>query len=216
MLTSIQKFKSIKKQAAQKGAKLVVVTKYRSIEKIMEIYRTGHRDFGENRIQELIEKYKKLPKDINWHMIGHLQRNKVKYIAPFIYLIHSVDSHELLKEINKQAKKNNLNIDCLLQIKIAEEETKYGFNPDSFLDEEKKIILLPNVRLKGLMGVATNTGNTEQIRKEFRTLKKLFDEIKKNTPTFTYLSMGMSNDYKIALEEGATIIRVGSLIFTVT
>jgi PLP dependent protein len=198
---------------------LVVVSKTYPAEKIKQVYDAGHRDFGENKVQELLVKYELLPPDIHWHLIGHLQSNKVKYIAPFIHLIHSVDSLALLKEINKQGQKINRVIDCLLQVYIAAEETKFG------LDEEELLALLnddsyfqfANVRIRGLMGMATFSDNQSQVRSEFRKLKQLFDYLKANhfmgDLNFDTLSMGMSGDYQIAIEEGSTMVRVGSAIF---
>jgi len=197
---------------------LVVVTKTHPAELIMEVYNCGHKIFGENRVQEMIDKYKQLPKDIEWHLIGHLQSNKVKFIAPFVSLIHSVDSLKLLQEINKQAKKNNRIINCLLQIYIAKEDTKFGLNfteAEELLQSED-FKQLQNIKIAGLMGMASNTEDKEQIAQEFQSLKHFFDTLKlSNLPTFqlTNLSMGMSSDYPIAIREGSTMIRVGSSIF---
>lgn len=193
---------------------LVAVSKTKPTEDILEAYECGHRDFGENRVQEMEEKAKDLPSDIRWHLIGHLQRNKVKYIAPYVSLIHSVDSESLLKEINKQAKRNERIIDCLLQIKIAEEDSKFGMEEA----EAEKLLSeyadkFPHVRITGLMGMGTFTDDAAQTRREFQRLKKAFDKMKKDRPEFTVLSMGMSDDYPIALEEGSNMVRVGSLIF---
>ena len=197
-----------------KSVTLVVVTKTQPIERIMEVYNSGYKVYGENKVQELEEKYEQLPKDIQWHLIGHLQTNKVKYIAPFVYLIHSVDSLKLLQEIDKQAVRNNRGINCLLQIHIAEEETKFGFD---FAEAEQilNVTELKNVSIVGLMGMATNTNNEEQIKNEFHSLKTFFDKIKSktNNPAFQILSMGMSSDYKIAIKEGGTMVRIGSSIF---
>jgi len=193
---------------------LVAVSKTKSVEAILEAYNAGQRIFGENKVQEMVEKYEALPKDIQWHLIGHLQTNKVKYIAPFVSLIQSVDSFKLLQEINKEAAKNNRIIDCLLQIHIAKEETKFGLS----FDEAKKIIFSPetkalkNIKIVGLMGMATNTDNQEQIREEFRTLHKFFLNSQFSTIN-SQLSMGMSSDYKIAIEEGSNLVRIGSAIF---
>jgi hypothetical protein len=194
---------------------LVAVSKTKSKEDIMVAYSAGQRIFGENKIQEMTEKQGLLPKDIQWHMIGHIQRNKVKYMAEYVSLIHAVDSLKLLKEINKQAKKCNRVIPCLLQIHIAEEDTKFGFD-EKELDEIialNNIQQLTNVKIVGLMGMATFTDNTEQIRKEFKQLKHLFEKSKLTLPDLSQLSMGMSGDYQIAIEEGSTMIRVGSSIF---
>ena len=194
---------------------LVAISKTKTNSDILEAYETGHRIFGENKIQEMTQKWEDLPKDIEWHMVGHVQRNKVKYMAPFVSLIHAVDSLKLLKEIEKEAKKNDRTIDCLLQIKIAEEETKYGID----IDEAKQILKseayrkMTNVKIVGLMGMATLTENETKIRKEFSFLKTTFEDLKMQNKTFTTLSMGMSGDYKIAIECGSNMIRVGSMIF---
>ncbi|SNT24413.1 hypothetical protein SAMN05421640_2910 [Ekhidna lutea] len=197
---------------------LVAVSKTKPVEDILSAYNTGHRDFGENKVQELTRKAEELPKDIKWHMIGHLQRNKVKYIAPFVHLIHGVDSFKLLKEINKQGRKSDRVIDCLLQVHIAEEDTKFGF--DKIELEEilsgKDLKDLAHVCIKGLMGMATFTEDTNQIRREFRLLKSIYEETKNSDHTnvqMNTLSMGMSGDYKIALEEGSNMVRIGSAIF---
>ena len=194
---------------------LVAVSKTKPIELIQEAYNAGQRDFGENYIQELEEKHKQLPADIRWHAIGHLQSNKVKYIAPFVYLIHGVDSLKLLQEINKQALKNNRVIDCLLQIHIAKEETKFGFSFDECegLFQSGEIKKLQNIRVAGFMGLDTNTDNEIQIRNDFCSLNKLFEQFKIQHSEFRILSMGMSSDYKIAIQEGSTMIRIGSSIF---
>jgi len=195
--------------------KLVAVSKTKSNEQIMEAYQSGQKIFGENKVQELVTKYSALPKDIDWHMIGHLQRNKVKYIANFIKLIHSVDNFKLLKEINRQAKKNNLTIDCLLQIKIASEETKFGLS----IDQVKSILkseefkTLKNISIIGLMGMASFTNNEEILKKEFTYLNDFFKNLRLIYPNITVLSMGMSYDYKLAIQHGSNMIRVGSLIF---
>lgn len=201
------------------GVKIVAVSKFHPAETIQEAYDFEQRIFGESRVQELKEKYEALPKDIEWHFIGNLQRNKVKYIAPFIHLIHSMDNERLMLEIEKQAAANNRKIPCLLQIHIAQEETKGGFLPDEcrqFL-ATGKWKECTHVQLSGVMGMATFTDNKAQIRKEFRLLKSLFDEFKNtyflDEPAFKEISMGMSNDYPIAIEEGSTMIRVGTLIF---
>lgn len=200
------------------NVKLVAVSKTKPVGDILEAYLAGQRIFGENYIQELTEKQAQLPKDIQWHAIGHIQTNKVKYIASFVSLIHAVDSLKLLLEINKQAAKNNRVIECMLQIHIAEEETKFGldFNECETLLKSNELEELFNIKIVGLMGMATNTDNSNQIRKEFKILKSFFDKIKsvsKSNIQITELSMGMSGDYKIAIEEGSTMIRVGSLIF---
>lgn len=200
-------------------AKLIAVTKTKPVEMLMEAYNAGFKRYGENKVQEMEMKHEQMPKDIEWHLIGHLQTNKVKYIAPFVAMIHSVDSLKLLQEINKQAAKNNRVIDCLLQLFIAQEETKFGLS-----EEEAKELLtsnafkeLKNVRIVGLMGMASNTDDEAQIRREFKGLKKFFDELNstlcREDLTLTELSMGMSSDYLIAVEEGSTLVRVGSAIF---
>lgn len=213
---NVEKFSDLLKE--YKHCKLVAVSKTKSEQEIMEAYHAGLRIFGENKVQELSAKYEKLPGDIQWHMIGHLQRNKVKYIAPFVSLIHSVDSFKLLREIDKQAARYNRTVDCLLQVHIAEEETKFGLSEEELDDmlAADQAGALDHIRVKGLMGMATFTENEEQVRREFSALKKLFDKLKdRNLPNVAMeeLSMGMSGDYLIALEEGSTMIRVGSAIF---
>ena len=190
---------------------LVAVSKTKPIEDILALYNLGQRDFGENYVQELAEKAEKLPTDVRWHFIGHLQSNKVRSIVPFIYLIHGVDSLKLLKEINKQAEKYKRVIDCLLQVHIAQEETKFGFDETVLLGLDLK--QFPNVRIKGLMGMASLTEDINKIRIEFRSLKTLFEKLKAQNPELSLLSMGMSADYKIALEEGSNMVRIGSLLF---
>lgn len=197
---------------------LVVVTKTHPVEKLMEVYKSGHRIFGENKVQEMLEKYEQLPKDIEWHLIGHLQSNKVKFIAPFVSLIHSVDSIKLLQEIDKQAQKNNRIIDCLLQIYIAKEETKFGldFVEAKNLLRSETVKTLKNIKIIGFMGMATNTDNKGQIAGEFQSLKQFYDiqkQVETDNIELQTLSMGMSSDYNIALENGSTLIRVGSSIF---
>ncbi len=195
--------------------KLVAVTKTYPADLIMQAYNAGHKTFGENRVQELIEKQKQLPKDIEWHLIGHLQTNKVKMIAPFVNLIHSVDSLKLLKEINKCAEKENRVIDCLLQIYIAKEETKFGlsFEEAEELLHSSEFKQMKNIRIIGLMGMATLTNNEAQVRNEFSSLKIFFDKLKTQDSRLTTLSMGMSSDYTLAIEQGSNLIRVGSAIF---
>ena len=190
---------------------LVAVSKTKPNELLLEAYNAGQRDFGENYVQELVDKEAQLPKDIRWHFIGHLQSNKVKYIAPFVYLIHGVDSFSLLKEINKQAIKNNRVIDCLLQIYIAQEETKFGldFNEASEILNSNEFKELKNIAIKGFMAMASNTDDTEQIRKEFQSLKTFSLQY----PDYKILSFGMSGDFQLAIQEGSTMIRVGSSIF---
>lgn len=200
------------------NAKLIAVSKTKPNADLLQAYEAGQRDLGENKVQELTQKYEDLPKDIRWH-IGHLQRNKVKYIAPFVHLIHGVDSLRLLVEINKQAEKNNRVIDCLLQIYIAKEESKFGLDENDMneLLHSEEFAEMNHVRIVGLMGMATNTENEATVRNEFRELKTLFETIKKENNSekveMKELSMGMTGDYKIALEEGSTMIRVGSAIF---
>ena len=194
-------------------ATLVAISKTKPVEEIKELYDLGQRDFGENYVQELIDKQAQLPKDIRWHFIGHLQSNKVKYIAPFVHLIHGVDSFNLLKEINKQAIKNNRVIDCLLQIYIAKEETKFGLSDDELNEIITQLPELKNVSVKGLMGMASFTNDTKKVKEEFHHLKTLYSTINDQHPTFNILSMGMSADYKIAIEEGSNMVRIGSLLF---
>lgn len=195
--------------------KLIAVSKTKPYSAIEEGYNAGQRIFGENKVQEMVQKWEALPKDIKWHMIGHVQRNKVKYMAEFVDLIHGVDSLRLLKEIDKQAKKYGRTISCLLQMHIADEETKFGLNnaelQEMLASEDFKS--LKNIEIKGLMGMATFTKNEAQIRKEFRFLKSCFDGLKEKMPQISILSMGMSGDYQIAIEEGSTMVRVGSSIF---
>lgn len=201
------------------NVKLVAVSKFKPNEDILEAYHAGQKVFGENRVQELTEKYEQLPKDIEWHMIGHLQSNKVKYIAPFVYMIHGVDSLKLLKEINKQAKKADRVIKCLLQMHIAQEDTKFGFDKTEVeqLLQSDAYQAMENISICGVMGMATLTDNETQIHDEFKGLKQFFDELKQNhfaeNSAFKEISMGMSSDYKIAIAEGSTIVRVGSSIF---
>jgi pyridoxal phosphate enzyme (YggS family) len=210
-------YQKVSEELKDKKVTLVAVSKKKSVANITELYDLGQKDFGENYVQEVTEKYELTPKDIRWHFIGHLQSNKVKYIAPFVSLIQSVDSKKLLSEINKQALRHDRIIDCLLQVHIAEEETKFGF------DEKELHELLAtnftnymNVRIRGLMGMASFTDDRSKVRNEFKYLKSLFDKYSKLTidhSSFTILSMGMSADYKIAIEEGSNMVRIGSLIF---
>ncbi len=194
---------------------LVAVSKTKPVELIMEAYQAGQRVFGENKIQEMADKHAQLPKDIQWHMIGHVQTNKVRHMAPFVSLIHGVDSLKLLAEIDKQAQKNNRTIDCLLQVHIAREESKFGLDENelSELLASEDFRKFQNVQVKGLMGMATFTDNQDQIEKEFTFLKTLFDRCKIGHPQFTILSMGMSGDYHLAISAGSTMIRIGSSIF---
>ena len=199
--------------------RLVAVSKYHPIEALQEAYDGGQRIFGESKVQEMTQKYEALPKDIEWHFIGHLQTNKIKYMAPYVALIHGVDSYKLLSEINKQAAKAGRIIPCLLQIHIAQEETKFGFSTDECraMLEEGQWRQLENIQIAGVMGMATNTEDEAQIRREFATLSAFFREAKetyfKDAPTFKEISMGMSDDYPIAVEEGSTLVRIGSRIF---
>lgn len=207
----------IEKEIAGRS-RLIAVTKTLPGEVLQETYDIGFKRFGENKVQELVSKYELLPKDIEWHLIGHLQTNKVKYIADFVAMIHSVDSLKLLTEINKQAAKNGRVIDCLLQIYIADEETKFGlsFEEATTILSSDELTELTNIRIVGLMGMATNTDNDDQIKKEFRSLKTFFDSCKSlenDRVIMKELSMGMSGDYLMATEEGSTLIRVGSAIF---
>ena len=195
----------------EKNIQLVAVSKTKPNEFILQAYESVQRIFGENKVQELVEKSATLPDDIQWHMIGHLQSNKVKYIAPFVSLIHAVDSKKLLKEINKRAKQNDRVIHCLLQIHIAQESNKFGLNQEEAM--ELLAMELTHVSIDGLMGMATFTDDTLQIRKEFKYLKTVFDKARSNHQNLSILSMGMSGDYKIAIEEGSNMIRVGSSIF---
>ena len=211
-------YQLLKKELDEKQVTLVAVSKTKPVEDILELYDLGHRDFGENYVQEMVTKAAQLPKDIRWHYIGHLQTNKVKLIAPFVQLIHGVDSLKLLEEINKQGEKQGRVLDCLLQVHIAEEETKFGLNEKELIELNSQFneIKMKNVRVIGLMGMASFTDDMSKVRSEFRILKEFFD---KQTPLttryspLTILSMGMSNDYKIAMEEGSNMLRIGSLIF---
>jgi pyridoxal phosphate enzyme (YggS family) len=220
MAVNKEAYKKIAEELQQKNVALVAVSKTKSIEDIKALYDLGQRDFGENYVQELSDKAEQLPKDIRWHFIGHLQSNKVKYIAPFVQLVQSVDSLKLLQEINKQASKNNRSIDCLLQVYIAQEETKFGLDEHE-LDEllntnSNELHELKSVRVVGLMGMASFTDDMNKIRNEFRYLKTLFDKhagLTTHNSRLTTLSLGMSADYKIAIEEGSTMTRIGSLLF---
>jgi len=205
-------------QGLRKETRLVAVTKTKPTSLLTEAYEAGARLFGENKVQEMVAKYEELPKDIAWHMIGHLQTNKVKYMAPFVSLVHSVDSFKLLKEINKEARKNGRVIDCLLQIFIAKEETKFGLSEEEALEiiTSSELAALTNVKIVGLMGMASNTDDLNVVRTEFRGLKNTFESFKTHENArviMQELSMGMSGDYHIAQEEGSTLVRVGSAIF---
>jgi pyridoxal phosphate enzyme (YggS family) len=198
---------------------LVAVSKTKPDEVIMEAYRAGQRDFGENKVQDLVAKQERLPDDIRWHMIGHLQSNKVKYLAPFVHLVHGVDSLKLLGVIDREAEKNQRTIDCLLQLRIASEETKFGLTEEDLLQlvSSDAFRNMDHVRIRGLMGMATYTENSNQIREEFRQLKRIFERLKsshfKEDVRFDQLSCGMSGDFQLAIEEGSTLVRIGSLIF---
>jgi pyridoxal phosphate enzyme (YggS family) len=221
-MTIAKQILSIQNDLAHTHAKLIAVTKTRSIDELNLTYQAGILDFGENRVQELVEKQAVLPKDIRWHQIGHLQTNKVKYIAPFVHLIHTVDSLKLLMEINQQAIKNNRIIKCLFQIYIAQEETKFGLSPNELYEilENPIFAELQNIQIVGLMGMASFTENTEQINKEFNSLAQLFHALKSNhtahqagNVAWEELSMGMSGDYILAAALGSTLVRVGSAIY---
>jgi len=221
MPVNVETYKAIADELKQKRITLVAVSKTKPAEDIQELYNLGQRDFGENYVQELVDKHTQLPQDIRWHFIGHLQSNKAKQIAPFVHLIHGVDSIKLLKEINKQATKANRVIDCLLQVHIAQEETKFGFDEAELLNKNKRewetnLLELKNVRVIGLMGMASFTEDKEKVREEFEFLKLLFDKFSALLPEgndLSTLSMGMSADYTIAIEEGSTMVRIGSLLF---
>jgi pyridoxal phosphate enzyme (YggS family) len=195
------------------GVTLIAVSKTKSNEEILEAYNAGQRDFGENRVQELIPKFEALPKDIRWHLIGHLQSNKVKYIAPFVHMIHSVDSEKLLSEVNRQAAKFNRVIHVLLQIFIAQEETKFGFSFEEAKETLGKLVQFPNVKISGLMGMATNTENVAQVEQEFRSLQQFYIDLRTQYRELETLSMGMSSDWELAIQNGSNMIRVGSSIF---
>ena len=209
----------ISQQAKSAKATLVAVSKTKPVEAIQELYDLGHRDFGENYVQELVDKQAQLPKDIRWHFIGHLQSNKIKYIAPFVHLIHGIDSFKLLKEVNKQAIKNNRIIDVLLQMHIAQEETKFGLDENelaAIINKNAELEALTNIRINGLMGMASFTDNTDVVKQELQTLRHIFEKYGNSSlpaGRFQILSMGMSSDYQLALAEGSTMIRIGSLLF---
>lgn len=202
-------------ETIDKGVTLVAVSKTKPNSAIEEAYAAGHRDFGENKVQELAAKYEALPKDINWHLIGHLQTNKVKYIAPFVHLIHAVDSEKLVKEIQKRAAQNNRSIHILLQVRIAQEETKFGmpYQEAGEMIANLNCDMYPNIKLDGLMGMATNTSDENQVKKEFTELHTFFKEQQNKFPALKTLSMGMSGDYKLAMECGSNMVRIGSAIF---
>lgn len=216
MSVNIQAYQAVHQELLSKNVQLIAVSKTKPNADIMELYDLGHRAFGENYVQELVDKADQLPKDIQWHFIGHLQSNKVKYIAPFVHLIHGVDSEKLLQEINKQAIKQNRIIDCLLQVHIASEETKFGFDQESLNEfiQSGRLANYSNIRIKGLMGMASFSEDQDLLTKEFGSLKKIFDQ--SNTQlnqSLNTLSMGMSSDYQLAVELGSTMVRIGSLLF---
>jgi pyridoxal phosphate enzyme (YggS family) len=212
-------YQNLRKQLDPRNVKLVAVSKTKPVEDIMELYNLGHRDFGENYTREMVEKYSVLPSDIRWHFIGHLQTNKVKQIASFVQLIHGVDSLKLLEEINKQAKKNERVLECLLQVHIASEETKFGLDEkelQQLISDKEKLNELNNIRIVGLMGIASFTEDLKKIKNEFRKLKELFDShsaYQAPNLKFKILSMGMSADYKLAIGEGSNMVRIGSMLF---
>jgi len=211
--------KTIQEKLATTNTTLVAVSKTKPIEQILDMYHQGQKVFGENRVQELVDKQAVLPKDIEWHLIGHLQTNKVKYIAPFVAMIHAVDSVKLLEEINKQAQKQERVIPVLLQFRIAEEDTKYGLEISDavLLLESEKLATLENIQICGVMGMASFTHDMKQVRTEFQQLKKYYDLLKNRyfsqDPAFKEISMGMSGDYELAIKEGSTMVRIGSLLF---
>lgn len=218
MAVNKEAYQLIKKELSNRNIKLVAVSKTKPIEEIQELYDLGQKDFGENYVQELFDKASQLPKDICWHYIGHLQTNKVKLIAPFVQLIHGVDSLKLLKEINKEGMKNNRVIDCLLQVHIAQEETKFGLNEEELneLISQSANLKMNNIIICGLMGMASFSENGNLVREEFKKLKRIFDQYTKHQTSnikLQTLSMGMSSDYRIAAEEGSTMVRIGSLLF---
>jgi PLP dependent protein len=216
MAVNVEIYKEILQELQAANVQLVAVSKFKSAEDIMELYDLGQRDFGENFVQELLLKQEALPNDIRWHFIGHLQSNKVKYIAPFIYLIHGVDSKKLLMEINKQGAKLNKRIHCLLQVFIADEETKFGFELNELENQLHELHELKNIKIDGLMGMASFSEDEVKIKKEFNNLKEVFDRENKLSiinHQLSILSMGMSGDYKIAIPSGSNMVRIGSLLF---
>ncbi len=217
MAVNQENYTTILKELQDTQTTLVAVSKTKSAEDIRILYDLGQRDFGENYVQEMVDKAALLPSDIRWHFIGHLQSNKVKYIAPFVYLVHGVDSEKLLLELDKQGEKNDRVIDCLLQVHIATEETKFGFSMEELKALAERIqsgaINPGNVRIRGLMGMASFTDDMERVKSEFENLAAIFREMKKLIPSFEILSMGMSADYRIAIDSGSTMVRIGSLLF---
>jgi len=214
-----ERLNRIKEEIKSFNCTLVAVSKTKPMSLILEAYNMGHRDFGENKVQDLVIKYENLPKDIRWHMIGHLQRNKVKYIAPFVHLIHGIDSEKLLQEVNKHAEINNRIISCLLQVHIAEEDTKFGFNQQEIMElmNSGRLTEYSHIKIEGLMGMATFTNDNDQIKREFHALRILFYNLKTGylfqNLQMNILSMGMSGDYKIAISEGSNMVRIGTTIF---
>ena len=216
MPANIESYHSIQKELIPQHVELIAVSKTKPNEDLLDLYNVGHRAFGENYVQELVDKADQLPKDIQWHFIGHLQSNKVKYIAPFVHLIHGVDSEKLLQEINKQALKNNRVIDCLLQVHIATEETKFGFDAESIneLIQSGRLTQYSNIKIKGLMGMASFSDDQSLLTNEFVSLKQIFDHAAIQLGNeFTILSMGMSSDYALAIKLGSNMVRIGSLLF---
>jgi len=216
MPANIESYHSIQKELIPQHVELIAVSKTKPNEDLLDLYNVGHRAFGENYVQELADKADQLPKDIQWHFIGHLQSNKVKYIAPFVHLIHGVDSEKLLQEINKQALKNNRVIDCLLQVHIATEETKFGFDAESIneLIQSGRLTQYSNIKIKGLMGMASFSDDQSLLTNEFVSLKQIFDHAAIQLGNeFTILSMGMSSDYALAIKLGSNMVRIGSLLF---
>jgi pyridoxal phosphate enzyme (YggS family) len=213
MSVNVEAYHSIQQEFVKQSVTLVAVSKLKPASDIEDLYKEGQRDFGENYVQELVDKQAVLPETINWHFIGHLQSNKVKYIAPFVHLIHGVDSLKLLQEINKQALKNNRVIDCLLQVHIAKEETKFGMDASELSDALEAAKLLPNVNIKGLMGMASFSDNQELVATEFKYLQELFTAHQFDKQPAAILSMGMSADYPLAIATGSNMVRIGSLLF---
>lgn len=215
MPVQVSVYQSLLEWCSERNVILVAVSKTKPVSDIMALYELGHRDFGENYVQELVQKQEELPKDIRWHFIGHLQSNKVKYIAPFVHMIHGIDSIKLLQEVNKQATKVGRIIDCLLQMHIAQEETKFGLDMDELSNILVQLNNFPFVRVRGLMGMASFTEDQVQVKQEFTQLKKYFDQANASLVSYKLdtLSMGMSGDYSLAVEQGSTLVRIGSLLF---
>jgi pyridoxal phosphate enzyme (YggS family) len=216
MSVNTDTYRSISSLMDEKKVVLVAVSKTKPAEDIRALYELGQRDFGENYVQELVDKQKELPADIRWHFIGHLQSNKVKFIAPFVHLIHGIDSLKLLKEVDKEAQKNNRTIDVLLQVHIASEETKFGWDAAELLEAAGNEVFFtqwPNVRIRGLMGMASFSDDPQKVRAEFHSLSELFVRLSERNKDLSIVSMGMSGDYRLALEEGSTMVRIGSLLF---